>query len=111
MKTVHRFVLVILTLAAGSTARAADNYTIDLDHSSMTFMIQHLGISFVHGRFNEFSGSFTIDKDKPANSSFTMTIKADSIDTAVKKRDDRLRGPDFFDRSEERRVGKECRSR
>jgi polyisoprenoid-binding protein YceI len=98
MDTLGRFVLVVLTFgAARSSMEAADNYSVDLDHSSMTFMIQHLGISFVHGRFNEFSGSFTIDKEKPDNSSFTMNIKAESIDTAIKKRDERLRGPDFFD--------------
>jgi polyisoprenoid-binding protein YceI len=95
MKTRRRLFLVVLALsAAGTAAKAADTYTIDLPHSSMTFMIQHRGISFVHGRFNEFAGTFTIDKDK---SSFEMTIKADSIDTAVKARDDRLRGPEFFD--------------
>src|SRR5262249_60951539 len=98
MNTLGRIAFVVLTLGAVSVStRAAETYSVDLDHSSMTFMIQHLGISFVHGRFNEFSGSFTIDKEKPGNSSFAMTIKAASIDTANKKRDDRLRGPDFFD--------------
>jgi polyisoprenoid-binding protein YceI len=98
MKTIGRLVLAILTFAAaGVSSRAADDYTVDLDHSSMTFMIQHLGISFVHGRFNEFSGNFSIDKENPGKSSFMMTIKAESIDTAIKKRDERLRGPDFFD--------------
>lgn len=91
-------VIVVLGFAAsGATARAADTYNLDLAHSSITFMIQHLGISFVHGRFNEFSGTFTIDKDAPAKSSFNMTIKADSIDTNVKKRDEHLRGEEFFD--------------
>ncbi len=98
MTTARRLLFAILSFAAlNSTARAAEIYAIDLAHSSMTFMIQHLGISFVHGRFNDFSGTFTIDKDAPAKSSFEMTIKADSIDTAVKKRDDHLRGPEFFD--------------
>jgi len=51
----------------------------------------------VHGRFNEFSGTFTVDKAKPDKSSFEMTIKAESIDTNVKKRDDHLRSAEFFD--------------
>lgn len=98
MKTLRHLVLVFVGLGAtGAAARSAETYAVDLSHSSMTFMIQHLGISFVHGRFNDFAGSFTIDKDAPAKSSFEMTIKADSIDTAVKKRDDHLRGPEFFD--------------
>ena len=98
LKTVRRLVLVILGLGlASSAARAAETYTLDPAHTSITFMIQHLGISFVHGRFNEVAGSFTIDKEAPAKSSFEMTIKADSIDTNIKKRDDHLRSAEFFD--------------
>src|SRR5690242_16413305 len=97
-RTFHGFTLAILALAGAATsASAADDYAVDLAHSSITFMIQHLGISFVHGRFNDFSGQFTIDKEDPAKSSFTMTIKADSVDTNIKKRDDHLRAPEFFD--------------
>ena len=98
MKTIRQVFLVVLVLgASGAAARAADTYPLDLAHSSMTFMIQHLGISFVHGRFNDFSGAFTVDKDSPGKTQFEMTIKADSIDTNIKKRDDHLRGPEFFD--------------
>ena len=57
-------------------------------HSSVTFMIQHLGISYIHGRFNEMSADITFDKDAPSNSSFALTIKANSVDTAVKPRDE-----------------------
>jgi polyisoprenoid-binding protein YceI len=98
MKTCRQMFLVALGLiAVGPTVRAAETYTLDAAHSSMTFMIQHLGISFVHGRFNDFAGSFTIDKETPAKSSFEMTIKADSIDTNQKQRDTHLRSADFFD--------------
>jgi polyisoprenoid-binding protein YceI len=62
----------------------------------VTFKVQHIGISWVHGRFNEFSGSFVIDRDDPGKCSFTLTIKAESIDTANSMRDNHLRGPDFF---------------
>jgi polyisoprenoid-binding protein YceI len=98
MKTVRQLFLGVLVLGVwGAAARAADTYTLDLAHSSMTFMIQHLGISFVHGRFNDFSGTFTIDKENAGKTQFEMTIRADSIDTNIKKRDDHLRGPEFFD--------------
>jgi polyisoprenoid-binding protein YceI len=92
-----RRLAIAFVLGFASSASAADTYTLDPFHSSMTFMIQHLGISFVHGRFNEFSGTFTIDQDKPEKSSFEITIKAESIDTNVKKRDEHLRSTDFFD--------------
>lgn len=71
----------------------ADDYTIDGVHSSVSFKASHIGISEVHGRFNDFSGSFKLDD---LNSSFSLTIKAESVDTNNKKRDDHLRSPDFF---------------
>jgi polyisoprenoid-binding protein YceI len=86
-----------LTLVGSSRAPAADTYAVDGVHSSVSFRIQHLGISEVHGRFNDFSGSFTIDKDDPAKSTFTLTIQVESIDTNQKQRDEALRGPQFFD--------------
>jgi polyisoprenoid-binding protein YceI len=90
--------LVALAVAAGpARAWAADTYAVDPVHSSFSFSVSHLGISDVHGRFNDVSGTFTLDTDAPAKSSFTLTIQVASIDTAVKKRDDHLRSPDFFD--------------
>jgi polyisoprenoid-binding protein YceI len=92
--------LTILTLgvlcAAVVPARAADSYAVDPAHSCVSFKIQHLGISWIHGRFNEFSGNFSLDKTDPAKSEFSLTIKTGSIDTNQKKRDEHLHGPDFF---------------
>jgi polyisoprenoid-binding protein YceI len=89
----------LLTLALGSFVSnlAADDYAVDPFHSGVTFRIAHLGLTWIHGRFNEYSGNFTLDKADPSKSSVALTIKAESVDTAVKKRDDHLRAPDFFD--------------
>jgi polyisoprenoid-binding protein YceI len=86
---------LLLAVAAGAPARAADEYAIDLAHAGAHFKISHLGLSWIHGRFNDLSGSFTIDPDA-GKCSFALTIKAESIDTAVAKRDEHLRSPDFF---------------
>jgi polyisoprenoid-binding protein YceI len=88
--------LIVGVVALIGTARSADHFEVDPVHSSVTFMIEHMGISYIHGRFNEVSGSFDFDKDAPEKSSFTMTIKSDSVDTNVKGRDTHLRSPDFF---------------
>ncbi len=97
-KTVTRTVLTALLLAtlAGAPARAADEYAVDPMHTGLSFKISHLGLAWVFGTFKDISGSFTVDADNPANSSFSLAIKADSIDTANTKRDDHLRSPDFF---------------
>jgi polyisoprenoid-binding protein YceI len=55
-----------------------------------------MGVSYIPGRFNEFSGNFTIDTSDPAKSSFSLTIKTQSVDTNNSKRDEHLRAPDFF---------------
>jgi polyisoprenoid-binding protein YceI len=87
-----------LTLAGALFGQArADDYNIDPYHSSISFQISHIGLTYVHGRFNEFSGGFTLNKADPAKSSFSLTIKTTSVDTNNAKRDGHLRSPDFFD--------------
>ena len=59
-----------LALAAAlslSTANAAD-YVIDSKgaHASINFKIQHLGYSWLTGRFNDFKGTFSYDDAAPS---------------------------------------------
>lgn len=86
-----------VALPGNNPAWAADQYEIDPAHTSVTFKISHLDICWVQGRFNEVSGTATVDADNPAKSSFTLTIPIQSIDTNVEKRDEHLRSADFFD--------------
>ncbi len=83
---------VLVLLGLGITA-IADDYVIDPNHSSVSFKILHNGLTYVHGRFNEFSGDFTLD---PAKTAFKLNIKSQSVDTNNKGRDNHLRSPDFF---------------
>ncbi|MCA9122640.1 MAG: YceI family protein [Planctomycetaceae bacterium] len=80
-----------------SSARAADEYDYDLVHSSVSFKARHLDISWIHGRFNEVSGKFSLDREHPAKSTFALTIQTASVDTANAARDEHLRQPDYFD--------------
>lgn len=92
------FVFVAAIAAfSGLQATAADEYAYDAVHSSISFKARHLDISWIHGRFNEAEGKFILDRQTPANSKFELTIKADSVDTANKARDEHLRQPDYFD--------------
>jgi polyisoprenoid-binding protein YceI len=87
---------LLVVLGAAGPVPAADDYALDPMHSSVSFKIPHLGLTLVHGRFNKFTGGFTIDPDDPAKCAFEMNIKADSIDTNNQKRDEHLRSGDFF---------------
>src|SRR5262245_12053500 len=90
-------VAVMFVAVAGRPSRAADEYAYDQVHSSVSFKARHLDISWIHGRFNDVAGKFSIDRQDPSKSTFELTIKADSVDTANKERDEHLRQPDYFD--------------
>src|SRR5262245_49469850 len=88
--------MVLVVLLASHAPVRADDYRVDAVHSGVSFKVSHLGLSWIPGRFNDFSGSFTFDKDDPGKSSFSLTIKAESIDTGNRQRDQHLKSPDFF---------------
>ena len=74
----------------------AETYAIDPDHSSITFRIKHLGITFVYGMFPNAGGVYTFDDTTPENASIWIKVKVADINTGNQKRDRDLLGPDFF---------------
>jgi polyisoprenoid-binding protein YceI len=91
--------LIALTVSAAAltaTAANADAYKIDPTHAFINFKIQHLGYSWLNGRFNDFSGDFTWDPAKQENSTVTVTIKTESVDTNFAERNKHLRSGDFL---------------
>ncbi len=94
---VRTLVIGTVVCVSGKSASAADEYAYDPVHSSVSFKARHLGISWIHGRFNEVAGKFSLDREHPSKSTFELTIKTDSVDTANKARDEHLRQPDYFD--------------
>ncbi len=78
-------------------ARASESYKIDPAHADVTFAIDHLGFSKTWGRFNEIDGTIVLDQAAPENSIVFVVIQAASVDTRHARRDEHLRGPDFFD--------------
>jgi polyisoprenoid-binding protein YceI len=88
---------LVLALLAAPAARAADTYELDQTHFSIVFSVSHMNISYTYGFFRVANAQVILDKENPANNKFTMTIKADSIDTNSQQRDGHLKGPDFFD--------------
>jgi len=95
MKRITVATLALLVGLAGA-ASAADTWTVDKAHSTVTFKIKHL-MSKVTGSFREFDGTITTDFANLGASGVTFTIQAASIDTANADRDKHLRSADFFD--------------
>jgi polyisoprenoid-binding protein YceI len=72
-------------------------WSIDQAHSQIAFKVRHLMISNVKGSFKTFDASiYTASKDfKTAE--IDLWIDASSINTGDEKRDEHLKGIDFFD--------------
>ena len=86
-------------LLVGSLNASAADYTIDTKgtHAFIQFRIKHLGFSWLYGRFNEFSGSFSYDETKPDASKITVDINVNSVESGHAERDKHLRSKDFLD--------------
>ena len=89
-----------LVAAFSGSAYAAETYKLDPGHTSVVFRVKHLGVAYVYGRFNGPTGSFVFDESSPAKSSIEVQVNAKDVDTAVEKRDNHLRSPDFFNAGE-----------
>lgn len=90
--------LVLGSIALTSLPAMADKYVIDTKgaHASINFEIQHLGYSWLTGRFNEFSGEFNYDPKDVAASKINVTINTNSVDSNHAERDKHLRSDDFL---------------
>ena len=82
-------------LALSSAAWANETYKFDSSGSTIGFTV-HQFLGTTHGKFTRFSGKIDVDREHPENSSVTAQIDVHSIDTHIKKRDDHLRSPEFF---------------
>jgi polyisoprenoid-binding protein YceI len=89
-----KLMLVVAVSSLGLAARA-DTFKIDPIESSIIFSVKFLGVDF-YGRFNDVSGKVVLDKTDPSKSSVELTIPVQSLDTHHAKRDQDLKGPDFF---------------
>lgn len=90
--------LALIFAIANNPAQATEKYTIDTTgaHAFVQFRIKHLGYSWLYGRFNTFSGDFTLDRDKLENSTVTVEIETKSVDTNHAERDKHLRAENIL---------------
>lgn len=91
--------LLAATTTLGSSWLHAADYAIDTKgaHAFIQFKIQHLGYSWLYGRFNTFDGQFSFDPSAPEASSITVNIDPASVDSNHAERDKHLRDDDFLD--------------
>jgi polyisoprenoid-binding protein YceI len=73
----------------------AGTWAIDPVHSEVSFVVRHMAVSKVRGRFDKFEGAIVTGED-PLASSVNATIDATSISTGQEQRDAHIRSADFF---------------
>ncbi|MGH3663785.1 MAG: YceI family protein [Micromonosporaceae bacterium] len=87
---------VVLPRAAGSQHPTPGPWSIDPAHTKILVTARHLGLASVRGWLRDVSG--TIHVGEPIErSTVDIEIKAESIDTGIKMRDDHMRSEDFMD--------------
>ena len=94
MKKVLTF-LAVAFITIGSFAQT--NWKIDSAHSSLNFDIAHSGISFVNGKFTDYTGEVTTYGEQLDEATINFTVQIASINTNVEMRDNHLKSADFFD--------------
>src|SRR5512143_4017807 len=73
-------------------------WQVDPDHSSFQFKVRHLTVSSVRGDFGKvIQGVVYFDPQDVGSTKAQLVLDAASVSTNHAKRDEHLRGPDFFD--------------
>ena len=103
MRTMMKWVAFIgivgwLSVGVAVTAEAEmAKWNLDKDHTTLGFEVVHMVVSKTQGKFTEYSGTVEMDAEKQEFKTFEAVIQTASVTTDHQKRDDHLRGADFFD--------------
>src|ERR1700676_4775202 len=87
----------VLSLAAPLAVAQTSTWVPDKAHSEVDFTVLHLGISNVHGRFGNVSGTIVSNDADATKATVNITIDVTTVDTGVGMRDNDLKSDHFFD--------------
>ena len=87
MKT--QFIILVAVLLAGSSiaqkmspdSKIRQFYEVNRGHSYLEFSVLYMGYAKVKGRFAEFEGMLRYDENDLSNTSISLNISTQSIDT------------------------------
>ena len=72
-------------------------WSIDASHTQVEFVVKHMMVTNVRGRFKAITGTLNLDETNPAASKVDVTFDVASLETGDEKRDGHLRSADFFE--------------
>jgi len=85
-----------LALAAPAAVAAPATYKIDPTHTTIAFLVEHIGYAKTLGLFREMSGEFTYDPEAQELGDVRVVVQAASVFTNDERRDEHVRGDDFL---------------
>jgi len=92
------FLIVTVAVAGfGAGSARATEWTLDSGHSDVGFTVKHMMVTDTRGAIDKAEAKITIDDKDLTKSKVEVTIDTASVNTKNQKRDDHLRGPEFFD--------------
>ena len=95
-----RALAVACALAAAPLApralAAPERYALDPAHTTVAFLVGHVGYASVLGRFGEVEGGFVWDAQTRELSEVRISVATDSVSTDHERRDEHVRDEDFL---------------
>lgn len=91
-----KIALLLIGCVVAIPAAAADEYTIDPDHTYPMFEVSHMGFSIQRGRFNKTRGKIVLDQ-AAKRGSIDLVIDVGSLDMGFPVWDAQLASEGYFD--------------
>ena len=88
-----------LLLPAAAQAQAT-KYELDPDHTTVAFLVDHIGYAKILGMFRSVRGSYSFDEATATLTNVRIEVETGSVFSNQRKRDDHLKGPDFLNSGE-----------
>ena len=86
----------LLSTAAATTQAAEQQYNLDPEHTTVAFLVDHVGYAKTLGLFTDVSGVLTFDQETNTVSGIDITVATNSVDSANEARDKHVRSKDFL---------------
>jgi polyisoprenoid-binding protein YceI len=99
MRKITRILFAALLLAGASSRGAAEptRYELDAEHTTVAFLVEHIGYAKTLGQFRGASGGFTFDTESGELTAVRIVVETATVDTHHEARDRHLKSADFLD--------------
>src|SRR5471030_2267908 len=82
---------VVPSFPSFAASVSSNLWTIDSEHSAVTFKVKHMSVGTVVGQFRKLSGTVNYDGKNLRDAAVEAAIDTNSVDTQSEKRDEHLK--------------------